>query len=891
MKKHLLTINKDGRFTLPSADDFSYLYMPLFNEHGIKSAITPSLAGDTKLDQFHYGLTPVSAEDLVHSLSGRNVFFNVDNQLWAISGKTPYQKLNNDVVTLEGGLLYQTVTRRNVTFSCQVTSFVPSAQADIELHRFTFTNLSQKSLNVQATIGVPLFGRSADNIRDHRHVTSLLNRGFVVQDGIVNTPSMKFDERGHRVNGAAYGVFSKSSLHDQVSYYHPLSHEFVGEGGDMFFPLAARSTEGSRYQVGDSVSGYEMIGGLGYSPVSLAPNQTLELLMAVVIGTQVKSLEKTVHQYLDFKQWNPLFETMKTHWQNELNAIDFTLGDDRMTGWAKWVTLQPTMRQIYGCSFLPHHDYGRGGRGWRDLWQDSLSLIFKYPDKVRPDILGHFAGVRIDGSNATIVGINRGEFLADRNKIVRIWSDHAAWPLLTVERYLSKTGDFDFLFEKQTYFKDKFACYTHEIDPYHTESHKNILTDMNNTPYEGSVLEHLLLENLVPFFNVGAHGNVRIEDADWNDGMDMAKENGETVAFTALYTGNLHKLVELLKELLRQGISTIPLLKEAKVLFDTANQPIDYQNHQAKKNRLKLYFDSVRHQVSGEVIDFPIQLIIDDLTVKYMSFFMHINTHEWMDSTENDLGWYNGYYDNHGHRLESTDSKNIRMTLTGQTFALLGKVASPTKITKIVESVNRYLLDPAFLCPRLNTDFVENTMSMGRFMGFAYGHKENGAMFSHMAVMYAYGLLDNGFVKEGHAIIDNLYHYMSNVDQAKILPGIPEYIDMEGRGMYHYLTGSASWMVLTYIEQIFGLRGIYGNLQLEPKLILTDFAQETVRVNTLINNHLCEIVYHNPDHLDYGQYVITAVNGKTHNAPTYLIDKKSITALTQFNIILGRKHS
>ena len=40
--------------------------------------------------------------------------------------------------------------------------------------------------------------------------------------------------------------------------------------------------------------------------------------------------------------------------------------------------------------------------------------------------------------------------------------------------------------------------------------------------------------------------------------------------------------------------------------------------------------------------------------------------------------------------------------------------------------------------------------------GFAYGEKENGAVFSHMAVMFANALYKRGFVKEGHRALDAL---------------------------------------------------------------------------------------------------------------------------------------
>ena len=41
------------------------------------------------------------------------------------------------------------------------------------------------------------------------------------------------------------------------------------------------------------------------------------------------------------------------------------------------------------------------------------------PDGVRKMIVDNICGVRLDGTNATIIGSRQGEFLADRNHIVR----------------------------------------------------------------------------------------------------------------------------------------------------------------------------------------------------------------------------------------------------------------------------------------------------------------------------------------------------------------------------------------------------------------------------------------------------------------------------------------
>ena len=90
---------------------------------------------------------------------------------------------------------------------------------------------------------------------------------------------------------------------------------------------------------------------------------------------------------------------------------------------------------------------------------------------------------------------------------------------------------------------------------------------------------------------------------------------------------------------------------------------------------------------------------------------------------------------------------------------------------------------------------------MGRMFGFAYGSKENGAVFCHMAVMYAYALLIRGRRAEADRVIDCLIGQSMDFEKARIYPGIPEYFDINGRGMYPYLTGAASWLLLYYYRR------------------------------------------------------------------------------------------
>ena len=88
------------------------------------------------------------------------------------------------------------------------------------------------------------------------------------------------------------------------------------------------------------------------------------------------------------------------------------------------------------------------------------------------------------------------------------------------------------------------------------------------------------------------------------------------------------------------------------------------------------------------------------------------------------------------------------MMLTGQVFTVMSGTATHGQTAQIVKAADRYLYKKEAGGYRLNTDFGELKTDLGRMFGFAYGHKENGAVFSHMTAMYANALYRRGFNKE-----------------------------------------------------------------------------------------------------------------------------------------------
>jgi hypothetical protein len=133
-------------------------------------------------------------------------------------------------------------------------------------------------------------------------------------------------------------------------------------------------------------------------------------------------------------------------------------------------------------------------------------------------------------------------------------------------------------------------------------------------------------------------------------------------------------------------------------------------------------------------------------------------------------------------------------------------------------------------------------------------------MFNHMSVMYANALYQRGFIHEGYRVLDGIYRQSVDFPVSRMYPGIPEYFNDRGRGMYPYLTGSASWYLLTMVTEVFGIKVRLGDLELSPKLVRGQFDRRGVAsLRTIFAGRRIEITYHNSNRLDCGDYQVGAI--------------------------------
>jgi cellobiose phosphorylase len=872
-------IDNVGTFKSVTADKIKTLYFPLCNET-IMSSISPGLHGDIKTGQNSFLLAPVSRIDLVNSKASRNFWIYIDkDRIWSARGA------EEDSFSLEAGLLWHKITRENkkIGLRAEILSFVPAGGEPVEIMQVKLTNISSQKIKFTPTAAIPIYARGANNLRDHRHVTSLLQRITLHKFGVISKPTLAFDESGHKPNKTTYFVLGWDEKFRPLQYIYPTQEMFCGDGGDLEAP---ESVLRNILPKKECIQGKEAMGALRFAETALAPGKTKSYIILMGISEDNAGIKSIINKFSSLDKVKNSLERTKNYWVTNSRKISLSTGNLDFDNWFCWVNIQPALRKIFGCSFLPDFDYGKGGRGWRDLWQDCLCLILDNPQQVRRLLVNNFSGVRIDGSNATIIKKNEGEFtqplragagfISDRNNISRVWMDHGIWPLLTLDLYLNETGDFNILFEQVPYFRN------HEIK-------RARAVDLKWRPgkiYTGIILEHLLVQNLVQFFNVGRHNFVRLEGADWNDGLDMAKENGESVTFSSMYAQNLLRLSELIE---KTGKNKISVAKELKILL----QRINYNSVKEKFAALEEYFEKTAYGTSGEKVNLVAMALANDLRGKAHWMMEHIRKREWLKE-----GFFNGYYDNRSERVEGMKNKIMRIMLSSQVFPIMSETASDAQVAAILRSARKYLFDKKLKGYHLNTDFKEELRTLGRAFSFVYGDKENGAFFNHMVVMFAYALYKRGFVREGWQVLNSIYNMAIDTEKSKIYPCLPEYFNLEGKGMYSYLTGSASWFVLTMLTQVFGVRGDNGNLLIEPKLCLEQFRNSsTISINRTFAGKNLVIIFFNPKKLEYGRYrIIKAILNSRDLAlkepQRIVISRKSILKLpsnkvNSLKIILG----
>ena len=319
-------IGTNGTFKTKEADKTSFLYLPVGSPSGVMGSVTPKGGGDTKLSQDRFLLHPVVVEDLQESMYSRNFWLYVDGVgLRSALGFSLSQLSGDDESELEAGFLWQKTTRRICEgLKASVLIFAPVGNGRAEVMQVTVENDGDKEVSFIPSAAIPIFGRGADHIRDHRHVTSLLNVIEVLEDGVEVRPTMAFDERGHHRTSDTYTVRARDGEGNAPVGINPTVLDFTGDGGNLLNPEGAKNSE-LGMAPGSVVTGQEAFAGLKFAKKTLGPGQNVKY--NVVLGFDGEGAK-----YLENEIAAAAFDAVKAHWENE-KIIHTKTGDPIFDGW------------------------------------------------------------------------------------------------------------------------------------------------------------------------------------------------------------------------------------------------------------------------------------------------------------------------------------------------------------------------------------------------------------------------------------------------------------------------------------------------------------------------------------------------------------------------------
>lgn len=263
-----------------------------------------------------------------------------------------------------------------------------------------------------------------------------------------------------------------------------------------------------------------------------------------------------------------------------------------------------------------------------------------------------------------------------------------------------------------------------------------------------------------------------------------------------------------------------------------------------------------------------------------------------LEDTAWDGAWYRrGYFDD-GFALGSASNRECRIDSIAQSWAVISGAASPERMQRAMEAVDKYLVRTEDgLMTLFTPPFVASQHDPGYIQGYPAGIRENGGQYTHgvLWTILAFAILGNGDrAGELFSMLNPINHarsrtaanryrvepYVACGDVYSMAPNV-------GRGGWTWYTGSAAWMYRAAIEYILGIR-LQGNVLLIKPAIPRNWPGFEVTLRH--GNATYEIRVENPDRCSSGIASLSLDGAVLSNGPVPLTREASIHRI---DVILG----
>ncbi|MCL1972701.1 MAG: hypothetical protein FWG57_06930 [Endomicrobia bacterium] len=761
-------------------------------------------------------------------------------------GKKPWLVNNYDLTVnetsepkYEMGLGYVRFSGKSKKHQLSVSAavFVPNDDM-AEIWMVEIKNDSNKAQTLDFIPAVPIFGGNRAYVEYHRDVVRLYNKSRITNH-IEILPGLEWIEGSTDSSNICYFMGAQTQKGRKGNRFYSDRETFLGANNMWLKPQAIMNNEAPKAQC----CGKEAVGAIEFKNITIPAGKSEKFVIVngITFGGSIGA-EKAVKKY-SYANAEKAFKKLGDFWKERTSRVVITTGNkDFNVSWNTWWCYQLSMRYWFGNTGHPQTDYGTDFSGWRDFWQDMMAATVIDPKGLEERTMKTLEGIRVDGTNATRFFARTKEFGSD--EIHGLWCDHPYWTAQTVMILVNFLGDYDFLFRQGVaYFKDAYRN-RGEIKDLDWKAgtignHKTV----NGNVYKGTVIEHLLVQILTMFYDVGDNNLLKQKRADWNDAVDQVK--GENVTFTFGTAFDCNEVADILEKTAKhKNITEIEVFEELTILMDKWKTPADIPAKERQK-RLNAYLNKVNNKLSGKKVKVKVADILNDLRNKARVSIANANKKAWNGSYYSSYIFDNGkpvdtIFKNNALSKKNPTSDDFEMMLMPQTWSLVSGGADKAKtVDKVIDSVFKYLYDKKVKALKLNyPPYLKFDKTIGRITGFAAGTKENNALFCHANLFFVWAMLKRDRADDAYKIFSGVNPLNHEHETFRSGPWIPEYYvssdnpNIAGRGEYPILTGSAAWTRYLFQNFFFGVKGELDGLRVDPRLPAhKDFAESSLSIN------------------------------------------------------------
>jgi cellobiose phosphorylase len=191
------------------------------------------------------------------------------------------------------------------------------------------------------------------------------------------------------------------------------------------------------------------------------------------------------------------------------------------------------------------------------------------------------------------------------------------------------------------------------------------------------------------------------------------------------------------------------------------------------------------------------------------------------DKTWDDSYYLRAFFDN-GDSLGSHENTECKIDLLPQCLSILSEVASKDRIDKILESIDKQLVEDN-LIKQISPALSKSINNPGIIMDYPKGIKENGGQVNQTTSWYIMTLIKEGYYDKAYDYYKMTNPINRNIDDYKVEPYVTSdsiYSNEEflSRGGYTWYTSSSGWLYRIGIEEILGIKKHGNKLVIKPNI-------------------------------------------------------------------------